>query len=71
MTKQNGQIDPSNGKMTNKDNKDNKNNEFQWKRAGKTSFIWVFILISAIFLLFFVNSTFLVKIDFEKLFEEK
>ena len=50
MTKQNGQIDPSNGKMTNKDNKDNKNNEFQWKRAGKTSFIWVFILISAIFL---------------------
>ena len=50
MTKQNGNIDPSNSKMKNKDNKDNKNNEFQWKRAGKTSFIWVFILISAIFL---------------------
>ena len=50
MTKQNGNIDPSNGKMKNKDNQDNKNNEFQWKRAGKTSFIWVFILITAIFL---------------------
>ncbi|MAM64507.1 MAG: cell division protein FtsH [Candidatus Marinimicrobia bacterium] len=36
--------------MKNQDNKDNKNNEFQWKRAGKTSFIWVFILITAIFL---------------------
>ena len=50
MTKQNGNIDPSNSKMKNQDNKDNKNNEFQWKRAGKTSFIWVFILITAIFL---------------------
>ena len=50
MTKQNGKIDPSKGKMSNKDSKDNKNNEFQWKRAGKTSFIWVFLLISAIFL---------------------
>ena len=50
MTKQNGKIDPSNSKMKNQDNKDNKNNEFQWKRAGKTSFIWVFILITAIFL---------------------
>tara|TARA_X000000368_G_C23046510_1_gene719381 strand:- start:322 stop:2346 length:2025 start_codon:yes stop_codon:yes gene_type:complete len=50
MTKQNGKIDPSKSNMTNKDNKDNKNNEFQWKRAGKTSFIWVFILITAIFL---------------------
>jgi len=50
MTKRNGNIDPSNSKMTNQDNKDNKNNEFQWKRAGKTSFIWVFILITAIFL---------------------
>jgi cell division protease FtsH len=49
MTKQNGKIDPSNSKMKYKDNKDNKNNEFQWKRAGKTSFIWVFILIAAIF----------------------
>jgi cell division protease FtsH len=50
MTKQNGKIDPSNSKMKNKDNKDNKNNEFQWKRAGKTSLTWVFILITAIFL---------------------
>ena len=50
MTKQNGNIDPSNSKMKNQDNKDNKNNEFQWKRAGKTSFICVFILITAIFL---------------------
>ena len=29
---------------------DNKNNEFQWKRAGKTSLIWVMILMVAIFL---------------------
>jgi len=57
MTKQNGNIDPSNGKMKNKDNQDNKNNEFQWKRAGKTSFIWVFILITAIFLSGLFTST--------------
>ena len=50
MNKQNGKIDHSKGKMPNKDSKDNKNNEFHWKRAGKTSFIWVFLLISAIFL---------------------
>ena len=25
---------------------DNKNNEFQWKRAGKTSLIWVMILMA-------------------------
>jgi cell division protease FtsH len=30
--------------------RDNKNNEFQWKRAGKTSLIWVMILMVAIFL---------------------
>ena len=29
---------------------DNKNNEFQWKRAGKTSLIWVMILMVAILL---------------------
>jgi len=29
---------------------DKKNNEFQWKRAGKTSLIWVMILMVAIFL---------------------
>ncbi len=29
---------------------DNKKNEFQWKRAGKTSLIWVMILMVAIFL---------------------
>ena len=50
MTKQNGNISHSNGKKPNKDSNDKKNIEFQWKRAGKTSFIWVFILLSAIFL---------------------
>ena len=50
MTKQNGKIDNSKSKMQNKDSKNNNNSEFQWKRAGKTSFIWVFILITAIFL---------------------
>lgn len=30
--------------------KDIKNNEFQWKRAGKTSLIWVVILMIALFL---------------------
>ena len=57
MTKRNGNIDSSNSKMKNQDNKDNKNNEFQWKRAGKTSFIWVFILITAIFLSGLFTST--------------
>ena len=50
MTKQNGKIDNSKSKMQNKDSKNNNNSEFQWKRAGMTSFIWVFILITAIFL---------------------
>ncbi len=41
-------------KMNQQDTKgkqeDKKNNEFQWKRAGKTSLIWVMILMVAIFL---------------------
>ena len=38
-------------KSTEKLNKDSKNTDkFHWKRAGKTSFVWVLIIISAVFL---------------------
>lgn len=38
-------------KSTEKLNKDSKNtDQFHWKRAGKTSFVWVLIIISAVFL---------------------
>ena len=54
MPKENGQIKPqknsTKGQRPVGEGKDKKNTEFQWKRAGKTSFIWVFILITAIFL---------------------
>ena len=54
MPKENGQIKPQKhrpkGQRPVGEGKDKKNTEFQWKRAGKTSFIWVFILITAIFL---------------------
>ncbi|MGY8781517.1 MAG: ATP-dependent zinc metalloprotease FtsH [Fidelibacterota bacterium] len=36
---------------TNSSNKNQKrNDQFQWKRAGKTSFVWVLIIIAAVFL---------------------
>ena len=54
MPKENGQMKPQKqnpkGQRPVGEGKDKKNTEFQWKRAGKTSFIWVFILITAIFL---------------------
>ena len=54
MPKENGQMKPQKqnpkGQRSVGEGKDKKNTEFQWKRAGKTSFIWVFILITAIFL---------------------
>ena len=54
MPKENGQMKPQkhNPKKQRpiEKGKDKKNMEFQWKRAGKTSFVWVFILITAIFL---------------------
>ena len=54
MPKENGQIKPQKyspkGQRPVGEGKDKKNTEFQWKRAGKTSTIWVFILITAIFL---------------------
>ena len=54
MPKENGQMNPQkrspNGQRPGPEDKDKKNTEFQWKRAGKTSFIWVFILMTAIFL---------------------
>ena len=41
--------DPKNTKQAPLEKKgENKNNEFQWKRAGKTSLIWVMILMVAI-----------------------
>jgi cell division protease FtsH len=41
--------DPKNRKQAPLEKKgENKNNEFQWKRAGKTSLIWVMILMVAI-----------------------
>ncbi len=36
---------------------DNKKNEFEWKRAGKTSMIWLLILMAAIFLSGIFTST--------------
>ena len=54
MPKDNGQMKPQKhspeGQRPRGEDKDKKNTVFQWKRAGKTSFIWVFILITAIFL---------------------
>ena len=54
MPKENGQMKPQKhspeGQRPRGEGKDKKNTVFQWKRAGKTSFIWVFILITAIFL---------------------
>jgi len=44
-------------KSSQKPKKDGKNIEqFQWKRAGKTSFVWVLIIISAVFLSNLFNS---------------
>ncbi len=43
--------DSRNSQQAPRGNKDKKtNNEFQWKRAGKTSLIWVMILMLAIFM---------------------
>ena len=54
MPKDNGQMKPQKhspeGQRPRGEDKDKKNTVFQWKRAGKTSFIWVFILITTIFL---------------------
>ena len=54
MPKDNGQMKPQKhspeGQRPRGEDKDKKNTVFQWKRAGKTSFIWVFILITGIFL---------------------
>ena len=33
-------------KKTNNENKKNEKLEFQWKKAGKTSFIWITIILS-------------------------
>ncbi len=46
MEENKGQRSPNDPQPPKGDNK----NEFQWKRAGKTSMIWVLILMVAIFL---------------------
>ena len=39
-----------NQKSPDKKQDKNKSDQFHWRRAGKTSFVWVLILISAVFL---------------------
>jgi len=37
-------------KEIDKQNKDNQNENFDWKRAGKTSFIWLIIIFGAVYI---------------------
>ncbi len=37
-------------KKNDKQNKDNLQDNFDWKRAGKTSFIWLFIIFGAVYI---------------------
>ncbi len=48
-SKQNGSKGPKKPAQNPKKNQQG-NDQFQWKRAGKTSFVWVLIIISAVFL---------------------
>ena len=47
---------PNNKSNHNKDNKNEDNPQFQWKKAGKTSFAWILIIITAISLSRFFSS---------------
>ena len=47
---------PTNNSNNNRDNKNEDNPQFQWKKAGKTSFAWVLIIITAISLSRFFSS---------------
>ncbi len=47
---------PNNKSNHNKDNKNDDNPQFQWKKAGKTSFAWILIIITAISLSRFFSS---------------
>lgn len=48
-SKQNGSKGPKKPAQNPKKNQQG-NDQFQWKRAGKTSFVWVLIIISAVFI---------------------
>ena len=47
---------PNNKSNNNRDNKNEDNPQFQWKKAGKTSFAWILIIITAISLSRFFSS---------------
>ena len=47
---------PNNKSNHNRDNKNEDNPQFQWKKAGKTSFAWILIIITAISLSRFFSS---------------
>ena len=47
---------PNNKSKSNRDNKNEDNPQFQWKKAGKTSFAWILIIITAISLSRFFSS---------------
>ncbi|GIR96524.1 ATP-dependent zinc metalloprotease FtsH [bacterium] len=47
---------PNNKSNDNRDNKNEDNPQFQWKKAGKTSFAWILIIITAISLSRFFSS---------------
>ena len=47
---------PNNKSNHNRDNKNDDNPQFQWKKAGKTSFAWILIIITAISLSRFFSS---------------
>ena len=47
---------PNNKSNGNRDNKNEDNPQFQWKKAGKTSFAWILIIITAITLSRFFSS---------------
>ena len=37
-------------KEIDRQNKDNQNENFDWKRAGKTSFIWLIIIFGSVYI---------------------
>ena len=44
------------GKKTNNNNKDNHKENFDWGRASKTSFIWLFIIFGAVYISGLLNN---------------
>ena len=49
-SKNNNSNKMSDKKITNNKNNKKKPDQFQWQRAGKTSFVWILVIISAVFL---------------------